>query len=153
KIIKQFGDDRAETILRAATSPASSTNFPAADIIGAFRSLAPGSAAFALFDAPGALKLDLAGISTVKFPNLAGVPPLGVFVGEGMPAPATQYTLSGTVLGPVKKLLIASATTGELEAATPQTATAVIGRVLSDVANKSLDAVAFGTAAADAVNP
>jgi hypothetical protein len=41
----------------------------------------------------------------------------------------------------------------ELENATPQTASAVIGRVLSDIANRSIDATAFGSAAADSTKP
>jgi hypothetical protein len=39
-----------------------------------------------------------------------------------------------------------AAVTAELENATPETASAVIGRVLSNATTKSLDAVAFGTA-------
>lgn len=46
-----------------------------------------------------------------------------------------------------------TAASSELENATLETASAVIGRVLSNAATKSLDAVAFGTAAADSAKP
>jgi hypothetical protein len=50
-------------------------------------------------------------------------------------------------------VMILAAVSSELENATPETASAVIGRVLSNAATKSLDAVAFGTAAADSAKP
>ena len=56
-------------------------------------------------------------------------------------------------MGPVKKILMLSAVTEELENSTPETASAVIGRVLADVANRGIDAAAFGNAAADAAKP
>jgi hypothetical protein len=49
--------------------------------------------------------------------------------------------------------LLLSAVSGELQNAMPETASAVIGRVLSDVANRGIDATAFGTAAADTTKP
>jgi len=76
-----------------------------------------------------------------------------LFVGEGQPGPNVQWTFASTVLGPARKILLLSAVTGELDYATPETAAAVIGRVLADVANREIDAAAFGSAAADAVAP
>ena len=76
-----------------------------------------------------------------------------VFVGEGQPAPNLQSNFKTTVLGPACKILLLGAVTAELENATPETASAVIGRVLADVANRGIDATAFGTAAADTVTP
>ena len=49
--------------------------------------------------------------------------------------------------------MLLAAVSGELENATPETASAVIGRVLSNAITKSLDAVAFGAAAADSAKP
>jgi len=80
----------------------------------------------------------------------SGMPPVPVFVEEGKPAPAVQFTFAGTTLGPVRKVLILSAVTRELNEATPNTAEAVI---LSDRANASIDIAAFGTGAGDAANP
>src|SRR5262245_39467411 len=65
-------DERAGLILKGAQNPTSTTNFPAHDAVAAFRSLAPGSAAVALFDL--GLKLDLRGVTTVSIPNFAASP-------------------------------------------------------------------------------
>jgi hypothetical protein len=81
------------------------------------------------------------------------VPPTAAFVAEAAPGPVLNFTTASTVVGPVKKILVMSAITSELEQAGPELASVVIARVLADVANKSVDAVAFGTAAGDAVKP
>jgi hypothetical protein len=64
-----------------------------------------------------------------------------------------QWSFSQTVLGPARKILMLSAVSGDLENATPETASAVIGRVLADVANRGIDSAAFGAAAADTTKP
>jgi hypothetical protein len=61
------GDGRADVILKTAMSPTSTTDFPAADVVGAFKSLAPGSAAWKLFGREAALKLDLSGLHQSTF--------------------------------------------------------------------------------------
>ena len=77
-----------------------------------------------------------------------------VFVEEGKPAPNVQWNFAAsTVLGPVRKILMLAAVTEELENCTPEAASAVIGRVLADVANRGIDTAAFGTGAADTVKP
>lgn len=144
-------DDRAALILRAAQNPTSTDDFPAFDKTGLFQSLAPSSAALQLFER--GLKLDLAGITTIRIPNIANLPPAPIFVGEGKPAPNVRWAFDATVLGPTRKVLILAAVTGELENATPDSSAALVGRVLADSANKSIDAVAFGTAAADEDQP
>jgi hypothetical protein len=144
-------DSRAATILKAATSPTDTTSFPPLDTVGSFRSLAPGCAAFQVFER--GLRLDLSGIHTVRIPNLASLPPQAIFVGDGQPAPNVQYDFGGIIVAPTKKILLLTAVTGELENATPQTASTVIGRVLSDVANRSVDSTAFSTNPADSVTP
>jgi hypothetical protein len=144
-------DQRAELILRAAQSPTSSTDFPAFDKTGLFQSLAPSSAAMQLFER--GLKLDLAGITTIRIPNFANLPPAPIFIGEGRPAPNVHWTFEASILGPARKVLILAAVTGELEAAMPESASAVVGRILADSSNKSIDAVAFGTGAADEDQP
>jgi hypothetical protein len=144
-------DERAALIVKAAQSPTGTANFPSLDITGLFQSLAPGSAALQLFER--GLNLDLKGINTVHIPNITSWPPQPVFVAEGAPGPTVQWAFGGTVIGPARKILIMAATTGELESATPETASAVIGRVLADASNKSIDLVAFGSAAADDTQP
>jgi hypothetical protein len=125
-------DGRAELILKSPVSPASTTNtgLPGHDVVDAFRSLAPGSAAFQLFDHPSALKLDLRGVRSISIPHVASFPPAPVFVGEGSPGPVVQWSLMKSAVGPVRKILIIAAVSEELENASPQSVSAVIGRVL-----------------------
>jgi hypothetical protein len=153
KILKQAWphDERAAVILRGAVGPTPVPDFPALNIAEAFRSLAPGSAALALFER--GLKLDLTGLNSIRVPNIASWPAQPVFVAEGAPGPSVQWRFGGAVVGPTRKILVLAATSRELEDATPETASAVIGRVLADATNKSIDMVAFGTAPADAVQP
>jgi hypothetical protein len=148
-------DSKAELILKGAASPSSTTNtgLPPHDIVGAFRSLAPGSAAWKLFANDAALKLDLTGVSTVSIPHVASFPPQPVFVAEGAPGPVVQWSLMKSVVGPARKIMVISAISEELESASPQSVSGVIGRVLSDATNKSIDVIAFDANAGDAVRP
>jgi hypothetical protein len=146
-------DQRAELILRAAQSPTSTADFPVQTLVGSFRSLMPGSAAWKLFEHPSALRLDLTGIHKVEIPALAGLPPQPVFIAEGQPAPALEWTFAKAVLGPTRKILVLAAVSGELDQASPETASAIIGRVLSDATNTSVDRIAFDANAADATRP
>lgn len=61
-------DARAELVLRAATSPLPVTGFPPLDTTAIFHSLAPGSAALALFER--GLKIDLTGLNSVHSQTL-----------------------------------------------------------------------------------
>ena len=145
-------DGRAQMIVRAAKSPTTTAGFPTYDPVIAFRSLAPSSAALALFQM--GLALSLEGASTIRIPSVAGRPVQPVFVSEGSPAPTLQWSFNAnTVLGPARKILMLAAVTGELDEATPETASEVIGRVLSDVANRGIDATAFGYADQDTTKP
>jgi hypothetical protein len=148
-------DDRhAAARLKAATSPTSTANAPPLllEVVQAFRSLAPASAALGLFEK--GLQVDLQGVHTITLPSLANVPPPGVFVAEGGPAPNLQFDFgAGAKIGPVRKILLLAATSGELEDATPGTMSAVLAKVLGDSASRGLDAAAFGTQADDGVTP
>ena len=144
-------DERAGLIAKGAVSPTSRADFPARDVVQSFRSLAPGSAALKLFEL--GLTLDLRGAMTIRIPSLTGLPLQPLFVAEGAPAPATQWSFASTVVGPGRKILLLSAVTSELNDATPETASAVIGRVLADCADRSIDIAAFGTQADDGVTP
>jgi hypothetical protein len=74
-------------------------------------------------------------------------------VGEGQPAPSLQANFAHTPLGPVRKILVLSAISEELQDASPQNAAQVIGRVLSDATNKSVDSIAFDANPDDGIRP
>jgi hypothetical protein len=144
-------DARAQLIVRGASSPTATADYPSFNPVVAFRSLAPGSAALALFER--GLALDLTGISTIRIPAVAGLPVQPIFVAEDMAAATLQWTMESTVVGPARKVLIAAVVTRELDEATPATAEAVVARVMADVANKGIDSAAFDSAAADTTRP
>jgi hypothetical protein len=149
------GDDRAAVLLKAAQSPTDTTNsgLPAAVSVATWRSLAPGSAAWRLFDHSSALRLDLSGFNTIEMPNIAALPPVPIWVGESDGAPVVQWTWGKTVLGPAKKILVIAALSDELERATPESAAQLMGRLLSDATQKSIDTAAFDAVAGDDVRP
>ena len=115
-------DPRAAARLKAATSPTSTANAPALllDIVQAYRSLAPSSAALQLFEK--GVTVDLRGLNSISLPSLANVPAVGVFVPEGGAGPNLQFDFgSGAAVGPVRKVLLMAAANGELENAVPGT--------------------------------
>jgi len=59
-------DEHARLLVKGAVSPTKNTGFISYNQIGAFRSIAPGSAALRLFD--------------IKVPHVTSVPPKPVFV-------------------------------------------------------------------------
>jgi hypothetical protein len=145
-------DDRALALTKGGVTQTTSAGLWTYDPVIAYRSLAPASAALALFQLGTMLNLE--GASTIRIPSFANMPVQPVFVEEGKPAPNVQWNFAAdTVLGPVRKILMLAAVTKELENCTPETASAVIGRVLADIANRGIDTTAFGTAAGDAVKP
>jgi hypothetical protein len=143
-------DDGADLILRAISSPITTSDYPAAQSIVLLPELAPQSAALRLFTA--SMTLDMAGIGTVRIPHPT-VLPVPLFIAEGQPAPVAQIAFADTVVGPMRKILILSSVSGELEKAAPETASAIIGRVLANAVTKSLDVIAFGSAPADSAQP
>lgn len=146
-------DDRAALIMKAAVSPTSTSDGPLlADQIAVFRSLFPGSALWRLLDNPNALKLDLKGVNTISVPHVGNFPQ-PVFVGEGQPGPVVQWSMTRAVVGPAKKILVLSAVSEELEAASPQSVAGVIGRVLSDSTGKSIDFIGFDASPGDDIRP
>jgi hypothetical protein len=101
-----------------------------------------------------AMALDLTGINQLDIPiasNPASAP--AIFIAEGRPAPVVQSILSKMTLGPACKTLIIAAVSNELESATPQTASAVIARVLSDRTNIGIDKAVFSSGAATSAQP
>jgi hypothetical protein len=138
--------------VRAAAPPLSTASAPAlaAEGVAALVLLAPQSAALQLFQ--GQLRLSLGPEATLRVPNI-GTPPTAPFVAELAPAPVVQGVLSGTTLGPTKKILIISALTEELQAASAEAASVVIGHILAASAAKSIDATAFDANIGDDVRP
>jgi len=93
-------DRTAEAVLKAATSPLTTGNFPGTTRTPSLQNIAPQSAALKLFEL--GLALDLTGVATVKVPRV-DAPPVGVFVGEGKPAPALQLLTGASSIGPPRK--------------------------------------------------
>lgn len=147
-------DARAQQLITrgAVTQTTTTGGYPTHDPVVTYRSLAPNSAALALFQL--GLALNFEGASTIRVPSVvkASLPP-SIFVEEGKAAPSVEWDFTSLILGPVKKILMMSAVSEELESCTPETASAVIGRVLADIANRGIDARAFGSADPDAANP
>jgi hypothetical protein len=146
-------DDRdAKAVLKAVSGPVTSSGAAALAVqtVRILPLLAPQSAALKLFTA--GVTLDLAGINSVRIPNIASAP-VARFVGEGLAAPMTSVGFGSTVLGPERKILILASITRELETSGPENASAVIGAVLAAAATKTLDAVAFGTGVDDGTQP
>ena len=75
------------------------------------------------------------------------------FIGEGAAAPVVQFSLAGVDVGPACRILILAAVTGELDRATPETATAIVGRVLAEAVTRAVDSAAFSSNAATAIAP
>jgi hypothetical protein len=146
-------DHVAGFIVRAATSPTTTTT--GADLLGhlaaAFVSaIAPASAAARLF--AECTQLNFAGVHTFSVP-FASTSPAPVFIGEGSAIPVAQGTISRMIIGPVRKMLVAVGFAGELEFVNLESATAILGRMLSEQAGKSLDAVLLDGTAASAIRP
>jgi Phage capsid family len=144
------GDRRAELLLRSATSPTTSAEFPPTEAVGAFRSLAPGSVALALFGR--GLQIDFAGVSTVHVPSVAQPAQHG-FVGETQAAPVIALNFRKVTVGPLAKLLLLSAVSTELENASAESVVGIVGRILADTVRKSLDSAVFSDFAGDDITP
>jgi len=143
-------DTQAGMILRAAVSPTTTAGYPAITTATVLPALAPASASARLFGK--CLQVDLSGVAKVRVPYISGAPQPG-FIGEGSAAPVAQFSLSGVDVGPARKILILAAVTGELEGATPETASTIIGKALADATTKAIDAKVFSADAATAVAP
>jgi hypothetical protein len=147
-------DRRAMAVLKAATSPTSTTGAGALllNAVEVYRSLAPSSAALDLLSR--GLVVDLTGLNSVLLPHLGAVPAPGVFIAEGQPAANLMFGFAaGVAIGPTRKILLLAATSRELENATPGTMSAVLQKILNDCAAHAIDLAAFGTQADDGVTP
>jgi hypothetical protein len=102
-----------------------------------------------------ATQVDMTGRVTINLPYIgsSGRPATVPFVGEGLPMRITNLTVSPTVLGPTKKLLIGAALTTELQNLSGDQAAAIIGSALAISAGQSMDALLFSASAATAAAP
>jgi hypothetical protein len=153
-LAKTWPDDSVATrILKAAQTPTTSAGFPAMQAMQVLPLLAPQAASAQLLGL--ATPVDLAGVNTVRVPYIGatGRPVVVPFVEEGKPLPVVNMTTSGIVVGPVKKLLIGSVLTNELQNASGDTAAAIISGALATSAEQSMDALLFSAAAATAASP
>jgi hypothetical protein len=146
------GDIGAGRILRAATSPSTTSGFPAATAQKILPQLAPQSASSRLLDL--ASSVDLSGLTSIKVPFVgqSGRPPVP-FVGEGLPMPIVDLTTSMLTVGPARKMLIGSTLTREIQVASGGNAEAIISGAISASAEQSLDNLLFSNAAATAAAP
>jgi hypothetical protein len=143
-------DAMAETLVRAAVTPTTAASVPTMGKFAFLSGLAPQSAAVRLF--AHCQRVDMAGVYELHVPA-ATTSPVPVFIGEGAPMPMKEAVIAPTIIGPVKKMMLGTAVTSELEFAVPETASVIIGRGISEQAGKSLDAVLFDSVAADATRP
>lgn len=154
RVVKAWDDGRAELILKAASAPATTTSAAALQLQSTriLPMLAPAAASSRLLAL--ATTLDLAGLGSIKLPYIgfAGRPPVP-FIAEGDPANVVDLTVSATVLGPVRKLLILSALTREMAEASASNAEIIIGNALALSAAQSLDTALFSNAAATSTAP
>jgi hypothetical protein len=141
-------DDDAKQILKAATSPLTTSNFAAIQSTKFVEMLAPDCASAKLLNL--GYKFDLSGINSIKLPFIGGGgrPAKPAFIAEGAPAPVVDLATSDAILGPTCKVLIQSAITGELQSASADTAEAIIGQALAISTEQSLDAALFSANAA-----
>ena len=143
-------DHLAGALTREATTQATTgTN---ADLLATLRfsflsGLAPQSAAVKLF--ARAMKLDFSGVYTASIPY-AATRPEGAWVGEGQPFPVKSGTIGTAIIGPVRKLMLGRAVTGELEFAATENASAIMGRLISEGTSKTLDGYVFDNVASSA---
>jgi hypothetical protein len=141
-------DDAAGRILKAASSPLTTSGFAAIQAQKVLPQLAPDCTSSKLL-AMGA-QLDLSGINSIRLPYIgySGRPATSMFVPEGQPAPVPNLSTSGAILGPVCKVLILAGISGELQSASAETAERVIAEALAISVEQSQDAKLFSADAA-----
>jgi hypothetical protein len=150
---KAWPDDaRTAVMTRAAVSPTDTTSGAAltATKVSPLLLVAPQSAAARLFE--NCTQLDFTGVLQFFVPHV-GTHPVPLWVAEGAVIPFVQPSTGKATVGPVRKLAFGLAVTDELNEATPETATVVLGRLLGESAAKALDASVFDATAADATRP
>src|SRR5262249_5002148 len=110
--------------------------------------LAPASASARLLSA--VQSLDMTGVTTISVPLLP-TRPTALFVGEGKPGPVVQLAFGSVVLGPVKKILIITSMTNEMESASAGTAEMILSNAIAASAEVAMDTALFSNAAGTAI--
>jgi hypothetical protein len=136
-------DDDAGRIVKAASSPLSTSGFAAIQSTRVLPQLAPDCASSKLLAMGN--QFDLTGISSFKLPwiGYTGRPATSMFVAEGQPAPVPNLATSAAILGPVCKVMILAGVSGELQSGSAETAERVIGEALAISVEQSQDAALF----------
>jgi hypothetical protein len=143
------GDSDAMLVLRAASSPASTTNTAALTQVSKrfLELLRPVSAGIDLLGR--GIGLDFNGAASITLPSLS-MPAID-FVGEGMPIPAVAGTSSaGPTLSPHKIGVITSLTREMLESGEAE---ALVRMALIDASSPAVDKVLLSTSAAASDRP
>jgi hypothetical protein len=153
-IVRQhWNDEQADRIVKAAIAPWDSTmGFPAIPAYKVLALIAPQSAAARLLDM--GITLSLEGIHQINLPTImpAGRP-VPAFIAEGAPAPVVQMATTSNTLGPVKKILIITSLTSELQAVSADSAQKILSQALAYATEMSLDTALFSTNAATTAAP
>jgi hypothetical protein len=141
-------DSDAERILRAASSPLTTSGFVAIQSTKVLPQLGPDCASSRLLAMGN--QFDLTGINAFRLPYVGytGRPAAPMFVAEGAVAPVPNLATSAAVLGPVNKVLIIAAVSGELQSGSAETAERVISEALAISVEQSQDAKLFSADAA-----
>jgi hypothetical protein len=145
-------DARTAVLTRAAVPPTDTTSGAAvtATRVSPLLLVAPPSAAARLFE--NCVQLDFEGVQQFYIPHV-NTHPIPLWVAEGGVAPWVQPSTGKVTVGPTRKLAFGVAFTEELNDATPETATVVLGRLLGESAAKALDTYVFDAVAADTTRP
>jgi hypothetical protein len=147
-------DKLAGMIVKAALAgpmTTTSTGLPQVTSVDVLPFIAPQSAAMRVFAKCTRVNLDT--VSQIAVPVAAPgvVPP---YVGEGGRAPVVKLSFTTAKIGPVRKILVASAVTGELESLAADTASDIVAQALANAATtRSLDSTVFDSAADDGIRP
>jgi hypothetical protein len=138
-------------VAKSAVNPATTTTSgwasqlagsAVADFLG---SLAPISAAATAFRS--AMKVDLTGVATVTIPSAFPTVSQVRWVAESNPIPV----ISGSTVGPARKLAVLTVFTSELVLHSAQNAETVVRTMLSEAAALALDSALFDNAAPGSV--
>jgi hypothetical protein len=150
---QHWNDEQADRIVKAAINPWDSTmGWPAIPAYKILALVAPQSAAARLLDM--GITLSLEGVHQIILPTiLPAGRPTPAFIGEGAPAPVVQMTTTSNTLGPVKKILIITSFTSELQAVSADSAQKILSQALAYATEMSLDTALFSSNAATAVAP
>jgi hypothetical protein len=161
RVLSQLRNEPAERIAkrawgevplltRAPSSPMATPQAFSQTHVGDFLLVAPTSTAAQVFDR--CMKLDFNGVYQINVPYAAShATPL--FAGEGLPIAVVRSPVATTTVGPVKKFGFITTATRELLDSSPENVAAILGRLLGEAADKSLDAAVFSNTAADATRP